>query len=726
MQPRNRSFSGTLLRSFTTFVVAVVAGGIAVGACLAALIPGTVEIATAHHYTAGTVKNLRALSQQSTVYWSDGVTPMPCGQLGIEIHDPVATAAEVPARLVNAVIATEDRSFWTNDGIDLGGVFRAFVTNLVSGRIEQGGSTITQQLVKKRILSDKRDVHRKLKEIIYALRINKKFSKEKILTEYLNTVYFGENSYGIKSAAERFFNVADPASPFGLRAKTMQELTIGEAALLAGSISSPVGNDPFIHPEQAKVRRAQVLRGEVEEGYITQAEADAANNEPLPTIRPPAELRPCNYLVAEVRDRLLADPRMGATPDERRETLLRGGLKIVSTFDPRLQAEAQDATDNAKPQKGPDWISSLVAIEPSSGAVRAMVGGPDFADSEFNIATHPVGRQPGSTWKVITLAAALQLGYSPNDIVNGTSPCSVPKVFPDPKAVTQNAEPHEGGNMDIWEATAGSVNCAFVRISTSVGQSRIIKFAHDLGITQARPLPNDQFLTLSIGTVEATPLEMATIMATVANGGVKHTPFVVQKVTRPDGRVVFDESNNPAQRVIDQDVANCEINVLRGVVTHGTGTAANSRTHTIFGKTGTTDNLADAWFIGATPQLATAVWFGNRTGNISGAGFGGSSSAPIFRAFMDPALDGLPDLGIPPAGPVCSRPSAFVNENGGRSSAPVTPPAPPPPSTLAPPPTPTAPAATSPPDVPKPPDAPKPPDPPKPPDAPKPPGGNNP
>ncbi len=698
MRPQSSRF-GTLLRTFVIFVAAVVVGGIAVGACLAALIPGTVEIATAHHYTAGTVKNLRSLSQQSTVYWNDGVTPMPCGQLGIEVHDPIATVADVPPRLVNAVIATEDRSFWTNAGIDLGGVFRAFVTNVVSGRIEQGGSTITQQLVKKRILSDKRDVHRKLKEIIYALRLNDKFSKDKILTEYLNTVYFGENSYGIKSAAERFFTVADPSSPYGIRGKKMDELTIGEAAILAGSINNPVGNDPFLHPEQAKLRRAEVLKGEVETGYITQAEADAANAEPLPAFAPPAELKLCSYLVAEVRDQLLADTRLGATPDERRDTLLRGGLKIVSTFDQRLQAEAQDATDNAKPQKGPDWISSLVAIDPATGFVKAMIGGPDFADSQYNIATHPIGRQPGSTWKVITLAGALQNGYSPADIVDGTSPCSVPKIFPGKDAFTVNSEPHEGGPMDLWEATAGSVNCAFVRLSTSVGQARLIKLAHQMGIAQTRPAPTDQFLTLSIGTVEATPLEMATVMATIANGGVHHTPVVVQKVIRPDGTAIIDNAGNAGDVVLDRDVANCEANVLRGVVTHGTGGNANVQGHTIFGKTGTTDDLADAWFIGATPQLATAVWFGNRTGNVPGAGFGGDSSAPIFRAFMDQALDGLPDVGLPPLGPVCARQSAFVDENGGRSgTAPViTAPAPPAtPSTLVRPPVTVPPAVTNP------------------------------
>jgi penicillin-binding protein 1A len=703
MRPSS-SATGTVLRSFTTLVVGIVVGGIAVGACVAAMIPGTVEIATAHHYTAKSVGSLRALSQPSTVYWSDGVTKMPCGTLGIEQRDPIQSVDEVPPRIVNAVIATEDRSFWTNDGIDLGGVFRAFVTNVVSGRIEQGGSTITQQLVKKRILTDKRDVNRKIKEIEDAMRLTEKFSKKKILTEYLNTVYFGENSYGIKAAAERFFTNPDGSG------KTMQQLTIGEAALLAGSINNPVGNDPFLHAEAARTRRSDVLKGEVEEGYITQAEADAANAEPLPTVAPPAESRPCNYLVAEVRDQLLADTRLGATPDERRDTLLKGGLKIVSTFDQGLQAAAQDATDNYKPQKGPDWIASLVAIDPATGAVKAMIGGPDFSDSQYNIATHPVGRQPGSTWKVITLAGALQNGYSPNDQVDGTSPCSVPKIFPDPKAVTINAE--EGnGIMSIWDATANSVNCAFVRLSTSVGQSKLITLAHAMGIRQTRPAPTDQFLTLSIGTVEATPQEMATVIATVANGGVHHDPFVIKSVTRTsDGKeLIPDQTFNVGNRVLDQDVANCEANVLRGVVTGGTGTAANVPGHQVFGKTGTTDNQSDAWFIGATPQLATAVWFGNRTAVIPGAGFGGVSSAPIFQAFMAQALNGLPDPGLPPAGPVCARPSGFfVDENGGRTQtapAVTTTTAPPPQVKVTPPSTAqtTTPATTQPPATTKPP-----------------------
>jgi membrane peptidoglycan carboxypeptidase len=653
----------TLGRSLRTLVLTVVIGGLAVGASLAALIPGTVELAKAHHYTANVATNLSALSQRTTVYDVTGNTVI--GTLGLQDRQPI-TFDEVPARVLNAVIATEDRTFWTNDGIDVGAAFRAFLINLSSGRIEQGGSTITQQLVKNRILTPKRDVHRKVKEMLDALRLNERFSKQKIMQEYLNTVYFGQGSWGIKSAASRFFYTTDPGSSI-LRGKNLDELTVGEAALLAGLISNPEGNNPFTYPDRARRRRADVLRGEVTQKYITQAEADAANNEPLPTIKPPAELRPDNLLVAEVQDRLISDPRyasaLGSTVQERRDKVLKGGLKIYTTFDLGLQQMAEDAANNVKPPKAdPEWVASLVAIEPATGAVRAMVGSPDFQNSQYNIATHPIGRQPGSTWKVITLAAALQNGYSPHDFVDGSQPCSVPSKFPGADQFTINAEPHEGGYMDLFEATAGSVNCAFVRLSTSEGQDKAIDMAHKLGITQKTL---QKILTLSIGTIEATPLEMATVMATIASGGVHHTPYFVQKVVAPDGKILIDETS-PGDRAIDTDVANCEQNVLRRVVTSGTGTNAEVPGQEIFGKTGTTDDKTDAWFIGGTPALATAVWYGYRPKATPGAGFGGDSAAPIFRAFMAGALAGKPDSPLPDPGPVCARPGEFVNPDGGR------------------------------------------------------------
>src|SRR3954447_2332779 len=249
-----RSFSRTLV----TFLLTIVTGGIAVGACLAALIPGTLEIATAHHYTAKQVGELSALAQPSVAYYADATTPL--ANFAAQARDPITNIDEVPKPVIDAVIATEDRSFWTNDGIDLGAVVRAFLTNVTSGRIQQGGSTITQQLVKNRLLTSKRDVNRKIKEIEDALRLNEKFSKEKIFVEYLNTVYFGSGSYGLKSAASRFFG------------KSLDQLTTGEAALLAGVISNPTSYNPFTSEtyDRSVRRRADVLRGMVSEHYITQ------------------------------------------------------------------------------------------------------------------------------------------------------------------------------------------------------------------------------------------------------------------------------------------------------------------------------------------------------------------------------------------------------------------------------------------------------------------------
>ena len=404
-----------------------------------------------------------------------------------------------------------------------------------------------------------------------------------------------------------------------------------------------------------------MLRGEVQQGYITQAQADAANREPLPTVPPPAETRPTNFLTAEVQNSLLNDPRMGNTEKERLDKLYKGGLKIYTTFDPNLQRMAIDATTNAKPQKGDDWASSLVSIDPSTGAVKAMVSGQSFADSQTNIATSQDGRQTGSTFKVITLATALSNGYSPNDTVDGSSPCTVPGF----EGQAQNDEPGSG-TYSLWDATANSINCAFVRIATSVGEDKVIAMAHKMGITKQNLQP---FLGLTLGIFEQNTETMATVMATIADLGVHHTPYVVQKVVGADGTVLFDQSNNPGDQVLDPQVAACEQNVLRGVVTGGTGTKANVDGQNIFGKTGTTDDLADAWFIGATPQLATAVWYGNWRSRVPGAGFGGDSSAPVFAAFMRQALANQPELPLPDPGPVCARPGATVNPLGGHGGA---------------------------------------------------------
>src|SRR5207248_4164545 len=428
------------VRVLARFSAIVLAGGLLLGVCFAALIPGARQIALANHYSA-TVRSLGELSQPTTVFDSMGA---PIGKLGIQDRDP-AELAEVPQILINAVIATEDKTFWTNSGIDVSGVSRAFVDNLTSGKISQGGSTITQQLVKNRILGNKRDLQRKAKELILAYRLNDKYSKREILKQYLNTVYFGQGSYGVKATARRFFLTPDPSAPFGVRGKQLGELTLGESALMAGLIQNPEGDNPYVHPEQALKRRAQVLRGMVEQHYITQAQADEGSREPLPTVKPSAELRPDNAWAEKAQEVLLSDPRLGATPQERRAKVLQGGLKVYTTVDPNLQQMADGAVTSGLAFAKPGFSAALVSMDPKTGYVKAMTDSRPFSQSKFNLATDGAGGQVGSSFKVTTLATVLANGYSRNDQIDGNAPCSLAGI----DGFTTNAGGEgEGGIMN--------------------------------------------------------------------------------------------------------------------------------------------------------------------------------------------------------------------------------------------------------------------------------------
>jgi penicillin-binding protein 1A len=630
--------------------------------CLAALVPGLVTLAGSNDFNRDKLANLRGLAQRSTIFDAAGNV---MGVLGTQDREDV-TLDQVPTIVQDAVISVEDRTFWDNDGVDLNAVVRAALKNATSGEIEQGGSTITQQLIKKRLLTDKRDVNRKVREIVLALRLTEKYSKRQILEQYLNTVYFGQGAYGVKAAAERLFIHPGPTGTPTIT--QLKDLSPGQAALLAGLISNPEGNNPFSNPEGAKKRRAIALAAMVREAYITQAQADAHNAEPLPTIKPAADLRPRDAWTEEVQDRLFHDPLynvLGNTLQERQDKVLQGGLKIYSTKDPRMQAAAQNAMNEYLPSK-PDFTGSLISIDPATGFVKAMIAGSGFADNQYNIATSPIGRQAGSTWKVITLAAALDSGFSPEDQVDGSSPCDFGIAW----GKTQNAGDGSGGGpMALRAATAGSVNCAFARTELAVGFTKVIDTAKKMGITQNTLKP---LLTLTLGTIESTATEMATVAATIANGGMHRPPIFISKIVSADGTVVFDGKNVPADRAIPADVAACEANLLRAVVTGGTGTRAQVPGRQVAGKTGTTDNRVDANFLGFTPQLATFVWHGNyKTNNPAAgtAGFGGEIPAMIFRAYMTDALEGQPAEDFPAPGPVCSRPGAFVGPSGRSASA---------------------------------------------------------
>ncbi len=656
LRTRLRREAKPLLLTFTV-------GGVALGLVLAIAIPGALLVTHAASYTPNPAR-LRPLSVPSTLYATDGVS---LGSLGDEDRQPVTYSAIAPI-LVDAVVSTEDRTFWTNPGVDTAGLVRALVDDVSSGQEQEGGSTITEQLVKNRIMDPHHDLKKKVTEAVLALRLNQHLSKRQIMTQYLNTVYFGEGSYGIAAAAQRFFLTPVPGAVFPAVTQP-KDLTLPDAALLAGMIANPSLFDPFNHPGAARTRRHEVLTGMVEQHYITPAQGAAANLAPLPTIPPGAPtLQPVDFWAAQVEQELLNDPALGPTAKDREELLLQGGLHITTTLDQQAQFYAQAAVNQILPNQ-PPFTSALISMDPTTGYVKAMVGGPGFNQLQYNIATHEPGRQPGSTYKVITLAAALEAGYSPNDTVDGTSPCTATRPGY-PIWNTVNAEPGEG-TMSLWAATAGSVNCAFAHVIASLGPPAVIDMAHRLGITGVVP----NYLPITLGVADATPLEMATVISTIADQGVKHTPVFVEQVVGPDGHVYVDNTHPAGQRVLDPTVADCETAMLKGVITGGTGTAAQLPGRDAAGKTGTTDDHGDAWFIGFTPQVATAVWMGATTGEVpmTDVGgievFGGTYPARIWQAYTNAELAGQPAAPLPDPGPVCARPGASIT-NAGRGAPP--------------------------------------------------------
>jgi len=612
----------------------VLAAGLVVGLCAAALVPGLRTIGSAQHFEGRVTDALRPLDQRSVVRDAHGAV---VGVLGLQDRFTIPIE-DVSPNVIDAVVATEDSTFYSNPGVDGKALFRALRANVDSGEVTQGGSTITQQLVKMRILTPKRDFARKVREAILAFRLTREYSKNEILEQYLNTVYFGAGSYGIGSAAQRFFGV--PAS----------DLDVAQAALLAGLIQNPSGYDPFLHPEAARARRVHVLRRMVEEKHITGQEGMLAAAAPLPTKVPPAELRPDNYFVAHVQDLLLDDPRLGATRAARYHAVMRGGLQVYTGYDLEAQLLATAAIARTLP---PDAAAkgvsaAMIVMDPRDGEVKAVVNAAGYEQSKYDIVTARPGRQTGSTYKAITLAAALEAGYSPDDYVDGGSPCSV--SFPGfPTYPLRNAE-GSGGWQSIRSATTHSVNCAYVRLSASVGLDKVASMAERLGATIDRD-PDDRAVerqpSMTLGTLSNNLVEMGTVYSTFAAEGVRHRPVFIRKVVDSDGRVIIDNTNR-GERVIAPEVARTVTSLLETVIDRGTGTRARLD-RPAAGKTGTTDDSRDALFAGYVPQAVAVVWMGRTADNqpMGAVGqfsrlYGGTYPAMIWRAFMEPYLAGSP------------------------------------------------------------------------------------
>ena len=575
---------------------------------------------------------LPRIAQRSVIVGTDGGI---VATLAGEENRRVVTLPQIAPIARNAVLAIEDARFYQHNGIDGGGLVRAVFANARAGRVREGGSTITQQLVKNVLVGSERTIERKLREAQYAVALEKEMSKSQILELYLNETYFGDGVYGIETAAEYFFGI--PAS----------KLDPVQSALLAGIIAAPERTNPFDDPDRATARRNTVLRRMAEEGFIERSDVAKMQAAPLGAEKHPLPPATEPYFVDFIKRQILDDPRFGATRSDRAKALFQGGLRIETTLDLRLQAAARTSVDSVLNRKG-DPAGALVSVEPTSGAVRAMVGGRDFNTEQFNLAIGN-NRQAGSTFKPFVLTAALDQGISPGLTLNTPSPLRTTDDLGKPWAPANYSGRGEG-LMNMRKATELSVNTYFVQLIQLVGPDKVVEMAHRMGITS----PLEPYASLALGTFGVSPYEMASAYGTLANNGIACKPFTIRRVLAADGTEIL--RNDPScTRAIDATIAATATQMLKAVIDRGTGRRNGQIGRPAAGKTGTTDDYTDSWFMGFTPQFSTAVWLGfpdsTKRGlyNIHGLPqvFGGSLPAEIWNKFMKTAHDGLPTVAFP-------------------------------------------------------------------------------
>ncbi len=617
-------------RTFARWAVTLLVGG--AGLAIGTMLLGQQAV---NFFTAGSVGSeserldLGPLATRSVVHAADGSV---IGIFHDEEYRVPVPLDRVPEHVKLAVLDAEDERFYDHGPLDLRAMARAMVNNLEEGAISEGGSTITQQLVKTVLLTSKQDIDRKLQEAALAIRLENQMSKDQILERYLNTVYFGNHSYGIQAAAERYYRT------------DVDKLTVGQAVLLAGLIRNPVYADPYGNPEAAKERRDLIVDRMLTLGHLSPIQAEYIKSEPMPPPLPVADgpAPGTDYFTEYVKQQLLNDTRLGDTDSQRYQAVFRGGLSIHTTLNPEFQRMAEESVASILPDTEGTFTAALVTVDPANGAVRALVGGSDFTQTKFNLVTDTKGRQTGSSFKPFTLVAALENGLQPNDSILGSAPC----VIPDPGSVEgvwkpNNVEGGSSGTLTLTDATVSSVNCAYARLVKLVGPDKVVDAAHRMGVTnELQP-----FLSITLGAQDVTPLQMASSYATLAADGEYHAPFVVDRVVDRDGKVIF--RNQPeGERAISVQVARQVNQVLTQVVQRGTGTAARVSGWDVGGKTGSTDNNTDAWFVGYTRTMATAVWMGAPAENISMRNvngvtvYGGTYPAQIWGSYTRKALAG--------------------------------------------------------------------------------------
>ena len=554
-------------------------------------------------------------AHDTEVYANDHTTLL--ARFQMEYRIPLASLDDVADYVEQGAIAVEDQRFYTHGGVDPISIVRAVMGNL-TGKGFSGASTITQQLVRNTVLADEMTnmtIKRKVREAYAAFKMEGLFTKDEILLLYFNTINYGQGANGIEAASQRYFS------------KSASELTLVQAALLAGIPQSPVYNNPIDYPDHALARRNVVLDRMAECNYITQEQAEEAKAQPIAldvSWNSQHGMEKYPYFASYVRQQLY-DSYDLSTAD-----IFQGGMTVYTTLDPEIQEYAEAAAAAKESQVSDAFSVALVAIDPSTGYVKALVGGKDYNENQYNLATQGA-RQAGSSFKTFTLVSALEQGISPETTVRCTSRVKIKDWS------VENIYGINYGDRSIARAFAVSSNTGFARLISAIGPEKVVELAHRLGITsQLSAVP-----ALTLGTSSVTPLEMASAYATIASGGIYYEPVCIQEAYDYKGNLVIDNTNPQGTRVLNQEIAGAAIDVMRLVVESYEGTgrdAALSSGQVVAGKTGTSENYKDSWFCGITPQMSVALWMGDPS-NVAQIP-SSISVCSAFATFMNAYMEG--------------------------------------------------------------------------------------
>jgi penicillin-binding protein 1A len=621
--------------------------------------------------------------------------------------------SQVPSILKDAVLSSEDHGYFQGGPISIRGTIRAMIVDLEAGAPVEGGSTITQQYVKNVYTNGSKTLARKFKEAILAGQLSHEYSKQQILYMYLSVVYFGEGAYGAAAAAERYFH--EPIS----------QLDASQSAILAGVLPAPSAYDPVTSPTLSEERRQTVLGLMLKYGYITTARyrkdlsrhifvvGTGAQPKDATLVYPPSPQKVVDpYFVSYAEQYLdnVLSSRYGA--NRAAQILSDGGLKVYTTLKPDLQQAALAAVNRYLAGTKPPLSEALASVDPATGWVVAMVGGRNFAQSQVNLALggcpapEPApakllvvptcaagdtvtgggsGRQPGSSFKLFTLLRLLELGYGPTSTFNAPVTYPIPGCVPSARqdCLIHNAGGEPTGQVTLNVATWDSINTVYVQLIQRTGIEPVAELAKEMGITSAYD-ESDFNISYALGEIPVSPLDMASAYATVADRGVYHVASPIEKVIGANGQVLYNDSNPVGHQVVPSTIAETATQILEGVIKQGTAYPNAEIGRPAAGKTGTTNNYHDGWFVGYTPQLAAAVWMGYANNestpllNIDGYPqvYGGTVPAATWAAYMKRALAGVPPLAFtapPPTSPTGGDTVTSIEPGAGRTQVSVGP-----------------------------------------------------